>query len=254
MNIIIPMSGLGSRFFNAGYTIPKAFIEIEGKPIIQHVVDRFDPDDNFIFVVNELHCEKFGIHKVLEKIAKNSTVHIVDQSFNLGPVMAVLQILDYINDDDEDFIVNYCDFSWRWDYKHFKEFIKKDNPDGCIITYQGFHPHLLGPNYYASTRCEDDTVLEIKEKFSFTDNKMDCPQSSGTYYFKTGEYIKKYFNAIYDDVNTLNGEYYVSLVYNYMIQDNKKIKIYDIPYFMQWGTPQDLEEYIYWKEIFFDTK
>ena len=39
-----------------------------------------------------------------------------------------------------------------------------------------------------------------------------------------------------------------------MIQDNKKIKIYDIPYFMQWGTPQDLEEYIYWKEIFFDTK
>ena len=50
MNIIIPMSGLGSRFFNAGYTIPKAFIEIEGKPIIQHVVDRFDPDDNFIFV------------------------------------------------------------------------------------------------------------------------------------------------------------------------------------------------------------
>ena len=83
---------------------------------------------------------------------------------------------------------------------------------------------------------------------------MDCPQSSGTYYFKTGEYIKKYFNAIYDDVNTLNGEYYVSLVYNYMIQDNKKIKSYDIPYFMQWGTPQDLEEYIYWKEIFFDAK
>jgi hypothetical protein len=82
---------------------------------------------------------------------------------------------------------------------------------------------------------------------------MDCPQSSGTYYFKKGSYIKKYFNAIYNDVNTLSGEYYVSLVYNYMIQDNKKIKIYDIPYFMQWGTPQDLQEYLYWKEIFFDS-
>ena len=231
MNIIIPMSGLGSRFFNAGYTIPKAFIEIEGKPIIQHVVDRFDPDDNFIFVVNELHCEKFGIHEVLEKIAKNSTVHIVDQSFNLGPVMAVLQILEYIN-DDEDFIVNYCDFSWRWDYKHFKEFIKKDNPDGCIITYQGFHPHLLGPNYYASTRCEDDTVLEIKEKFSFTDNKMDCPQSSGTYYFKTGEYIKKYIPELKSidakEIHSPSNKIYKPMIVDHKFARERALNTYSI--------------------------
>ena len=50
MNIIIPMSGLGTRFMEAGYEKPKFLIEIEEKPIIQHVVDRFDKDDNFIFV------------------------------------------------------------------------------------------------------------------------------------------------------------------------------------------------------------
>ena len=252
MNIIIPMSGLGKRFIEAGYKKPKFLMEIEGKPIIQHIIERFDDDDNFIFVINELHVEKHQLDTTLKKIAKNCEIHIVDQSYNIGPVMAVLQILDSIENDKEDFIVNYCDFSWRWNYKDFKNFIKKEEPDGCIITYQGFHPHLLGPNYYASTRCEGDTVLEIREKFSFTENKMDCPQSSGTYYFKKGAYIKKYFNAIYNDVNALNGEYYVSLVYNYMIEDNKKVQIYDIPYFFQWGTPQDLEEYLYWKEIFFD--
>lgn len=253
MNIIIPMSGLGTRFMKAGYEKPKFLIDIEGKPIIQHVVERFDKNDNFIFVINELHVENHKLDKLLKDMTKNCQVHIVDRSYNIGPVMAVLQILDYIDDNEEDFIVNYCDFSWRWNYNNFKEVIKKDSPDGVIVTYEGFHPHLLGPNYYASTRCENSTVLEIREKFSFTENKMDCPQSSGTYYFKKGSYIKKYFNDIYNDVNTLSGEYYVSLVYNYMIQDNKKIKIYDIPYFMQWGTPQDLQEYLYWKEIFFDS-
>lgn len=253
MNIIIPMSGLGTRFMEAGYKKPKFLIEIEGKPIIQHVIDRFDKDDNFIFVINELHVEKHQLDRILKSMAKKCEIHIVDRSYNIGPVMAVLQILDHI-DDESDYIVNYCDFSWRWDYKNFKKFILVENPDGCIISYEGFHPHLLGPNYYASTRCEGKKVLEIKEKYSFTENKMNCPQSSGTYYFKKGAYIKKYFKAIYNDVNTLGGEYYVSLVYNYMIQDNKDIKIHDIPYFLQWGTPQDLQEYIYWQEVFFRKK
>ena len=37
MNIIIPMSGLGKRFIEAGYKKPKFLMEIEGKPIIQHM-------------------------------------------------------------------------------------------------------------------------------------------------------------------------------------------------------------------------
>ena len=39
-----------------------------------------------------------------------------------------------------------------------------------------------------------------------------------------------------------------------MIQDGLKIQVYELNHFMQWGTPEDLEEYLYWKEIFFDAK
>jgi hypothetical protein len=48
----------------------------------------------------------------------------------------------------------------------------------------------------------------------------------------------------------LNGEYYVSLVYNLMLRDKLSIKVYDkVPYFCQWGTPKDLEEYLTWSQI-----
>ena len=41
MHIVIPMSGIGKRFINAGYLDPKPLITVEGKPIIQHIVISF---------------------------------------------------------------------------------------------------------------------------------------------------------------------------------------------------------------------
>ncbi len=50
MQIIIPMSGFGERFRKAGYKIPKPLIEVDGKPIIQYIVEMFSKEDDFIFV------------------------------------------------------------------------------------------------------------------------------------------------------------------------------------------------------------
>jgi len=39
MKVVIPMSGMSSRFAAAGYDIPKYLIEIDGKKVIEHIVD-----------------------------------------------------------------------------------------------------------------------------------------------------------------------------------------------------------------------
>ena len=53
MQIIVPMSGFGERFKKLGYSLPKPLIEVEGKPMIAHVIDLFSKEDDFIFIVNE---------------------------------------------------------------------------------------------------------------------------------------------------------------------------------------------------------
>ena len=50
MQIIIPMSGFGERFRSAGYDTPKPLIEVDGKPIIEHIVEMFPGNTNFIFI------------------------------------------------------------------------------------------------------------------------------------------------------------------------------------------------------------
>jgi len=249
MKVLIPMSGMSSRFVNEGYSIPKYLIEISGKKVIEHIIDLYPKDSEFVFILNDIHEKLHNVKKLLDKLCENKSIVIID-SHKKGPVHTVSNVYDLI-DDDEEVIVNYCDFSMYWDFKNFDNFIKETDCDGCIISYTGFHPHMLGSDNYAFCKTDEtNRVLEIREKQPFTDNKMSEYASTGTYYFKRGQYVKKYFSQLIDQNIDLSGEYYVSLVYNLLINDNLFINVYKVPYMLQWGTPLDLDMYLKWSRYY----
>ena len=73
MNILIPMAGEGSRFIKEGYTFPKPLIDVNGKPMIQTVVENLDFDAKYIFLVRKSHLEKFpGLYNTLERITNGN--------------------------------------------------------------------------------------------------------------------------------------------------------------------------------------
>lgn len=255
MQIIIPMTGIGRRFQVAGYKSLKPLILVEGKPIIEHVINLYPGENDFLFVVREEHVETTPIISVLKKTFPPGKIKII-KGHKLGPVYAVTQVFDFIS-DSKPAIINYCDFYMNWDYLEFKKFTKKTGCDGAVPCYTGFHPHLLhDQNLYASCRVNNKMeLLEIKEKFSFERDKFKAYHSAGNYYFKSGELLKTYCNRLIKNKESLNGEYYASLVYNNMIKDGLTTLVYDkIDHFCQWGTPFDLEEYNYCSEIFKATK
>ncbi len=250
MQIIIPLSGLGQRFKDAGYANIKPLIRIHGKPIIEWVVNLFPGDNEFIFICREEHLKITDLEKELMRIKPNGKI-VAIEGHKLGPVYAVSKVFDLIKDDEE-VITNYCDFFQVWDFDHFKKMVKERNVEGAIPCYTGFHPHLLHPeNFYAS--CKKDmqgNLIEIKEKFSHEIDKTKASHSGGTYYFSKGSLVKKYFKQLMDEQLDLNGEFYISLVYNLLVRDGLKVLVYeDVPHFCQWGTPKDLEEYLTWWDI-----
>ena len=61
MQILIPMTGYGSRFIEKGYKPLKPFIEVHGRPIIEWVVKMFEGDEHLIkFICRESHLDKFN--------------------------------------------------------------------------------------------------------------------------------------------------------------------------------------------------
>lgn len=245
------MSGLGSRFVKANFADPKPLIKVNGKPIIEYVINLFPGEKDFIFICREEHLQCTDIAEVLNKLMPSGKIVSI-KGHKLGPVYAVSKVFELI-DDNESVITNYCDFFMDWDYNDFKKTLNENSFAGAIPCYTGFHPHLIPENnLYAGCLVDaDNNLIEIKEKFSFTTDKTKSHHSVGTYYFNKGSDVKKYFNMLMDKGISLNGEYYISLVYSLMLQENKKILVYDnIPHFCQWGTPEDLAQFNYWKNIF----
>lgn len=252
MKIIIPMTGYGSRFVAAGYKELKPFINVQGLAIIEWIVKGMYPkEQDFLFICRQEHLNNvLDMEEKLLKIAPSAKICAIDDWVKKGPVYDVLKSVDYIN-DDEQCIINYCDFYMTWDYEKFKKDVTKRECEGAIPCYTGFHPHLMiEKNYYASCRTDqNDDLIEIREKYSFEKDKTKAKHSPGVYYFKTGMLLKKYCQKLVDSNQTLNGEFYASLPYNFMVEDGLKVWVpTNVDKFCQWGTPEDLEEYLFWTE------
>ena len=120
---------------------------------------------------------------------------------------------------------------------------KSKNLTLLYVFTQGFHPHYINPATYAYVRSNQHNLLEIREKQSFTKYREEEAAASGTFYFANGNLLLDACNWLVKKKETINGEFYVSLIYNYFALENMRVLNYYISHFMQWGTPDDLEEF-----------
>lgn len=248
MQVIVPMTGYGSRFKAAGYKDLKPFIEVCGKPMIEWVLKMYPQTTKFILVMRKSTYEEYDT--VLSGIIQRSgqyvkIVSLPDEEWKKeGPAIDALQALPCLNPTDSVF-VNYCDFFCIWNAIKFDAEAKARKVVGAIPCYTGFHPHLIPEkNVYASCKINKKGRLkEIKEKFSFEKDKTKAHHSPGIYWFENPYALSMAVHLAKTFKLKLNGEYYMSLPYNCL----RKVWVSDcVPYFCQWGTPEDLKEFELW--------
>jgi NDP-sugar pyrophosphorylase family protein len=250
MQIIVPMSGFGERFRRAGYTVPKPLIEIDGLPVIAHVIAMFPGEADFLFICNREHLAQpsFRMQQVLREHCPTGRIVAIDPH-KLGPVHAVNMAMDAVSKTSP-VVVNYCDFTCDWSWQDFREFVARTGCEGAIPAYRGFHPHSLGATNYAYIREDRGWIQDIQEKQPFTADRMQEYASSGTYYFESGRVMLDAFDATVKTNLHVNGEHYVSLAYKPMLARGARVAVYELRHFMQWGTPEDVDEYRHWSNTF----
>lgn len=240
MKIIIPASGTGERFKEAGYKNTKPLIDVlPNKKIIDYVIDVFDKEnDEFYFILGPSTFDEMSSY--IETLNIKSE-YILYEGDKLGPIGAIQgsNLSEFISADDE-VIISYCDFGMEWNYQDFLEFVDSEKPDGAIPCYSGFHPHLIpDENVYAACMTIGNDVFEVKEKYKSSD-KFNELWSPGVYYFKSFELMRTAFERTINAKDMISGEYYVSLAYNHL--KDYSVKVYNkITKFYQFGTPKDFE-------------
>ncbi len=244
MKIIIPASGLGQRFKDAGYIQYKPLILVNDlERIIDFVIKCFDKNDEYFFISSPQTYELLEFH--LRTLPNLNYKHFTYSGPKLGPTGAVLGTYDHLKEyisSDDNVIVSYCDYGMKWDYKDFLEFAKESDADGIIPCYSGYHPHLENVNnVYAACKVDDTgRVYSVIEKHR-SENRLTEKWSAGLYYFSKFSTMCVAFAKLVSSGNKLNGEYYVSLAYNEIVDDYTVITYDGISKFYQFGTPEDFE-------------
>lgn len=237
INIVIPMAGLGSRFASAGYTQPKPFIDVCGKPMIVRVLENLNcPEARYILIARKEHLE---VERGLaEKIKKEFNVVFVPiQQTTEGAACTVLFARDYINSDDPLVIAN-SDQIVDASFADYVEDCLHRRLDGSIMTFQD--PHRDKKWSFARVNGQG-VVEEVKEKVAISDIA-----TVGIYMFSKGRF---FVDAAVDMIvhnDRVNNEFYVCPVYNYSIRNGQKIGIFPIVFAQMHGigTPEDLNQYI----------
>lgn len=265
MNVIIPMTGYGSRFVAAGYKQLKPFISVMDAPVIEWIVKKMYPaETDFVFVCRGEHLQNDpSMKERLMALAPKANVVAIEDWVKKGPVYDVLRGYRALKasgqiDMEAPCIINYCDFYMTWDFQAFADTAKERDCDGSVPCYTGFHPNLLPQkNYYASCLTdEEDNLIEIREKYSFEEDKTKAKHSPGVYYFKNGDIMEKYCQILTEHEEcAINGEFYASLPFNFMVRDGLKVWVpANVDFFCQWGTPEDMKEFVYWTDLIRQTK
>ena len=232
LNVVIPMAGAGSRFAKAGYTFPKPLIEVDGKPMIQLVVENLNIDANFIFIVQNSHREQYNLDTTLRLIAPGCNIIGID-GVTEGAACTVLLAKKFINNDEPLFFAN-SDQYVEWNSSEFFYKMQETGADGGIPIFKSTHPK------WSFARLDDNHhVVEVQEKNPISDNA-----TVGFYYFKKGSDFIKNAEEMIAAEDRVNNEFYLCPVYNYVIKNGGIVRISEIEEMWGLGTPEDLDTYL----------
>ena len=232
LNIVIPMAGEGSRFTKAGYTFPKPMVEIHQKPMIQLIVESLGLKGNFIFIVRQEHLDKYNLKSLLNIIAPNCKIIVIDK-LTEGAACTVLLAKKYI-DNDKPLIIANSDQFIEWNPSETMYNFSTKKIDGGILTFDTLHPKWS----YAKVD-KNNIVTEVAEKKVISNHG-----TVGVYYWKKGQDFVKYAEQMIDKDIRVNNEFYVCPVFNEAIVDKKVIKIHNVDSMWGLGTPEDLDYYL----------
>ena len=73
------MAGESSRFFKAGFKIPKYLIEVKGKTLLEHSVNSLpdDLEDEIIFIVLKEHNKCYKTDEIIKRTFQQRNIRVL---------------------------------------------------------------------------------------------------------------------------------------------------------------------------------
>lgn len=240
LHIVMPMAGEGSRFLKEGWTTPKPLIMLHGEPLFKHAISSVYIDEvpmKYSFIVRQEHIDNYQIDQQIKSFLPEANIFSVLKTTR-GAVETCLMAESKIADDDG-IIVMDCDLEFRSkEFLHILEQILSRSIEqvdgGALVSFESNEPR-----YSYAAVGDDGYVIRTAEKEVISNHAL-C----GAYFFSSGKRFKQVAHQLLNEPEFKKPEYYVSLLYNYLLVDGEKVRLADMEEYYSYGTPEELKCYL----------
>jgi len=238
INVVITMAGRGSRFYDAGYKVPKYEIVAHERSLFEwsmaSLKNFLTQDSRVIFVCLE---ENQSSGFVLEKcgVLGLKDVHIVE----LDEVTDGQATSAYLSREK-------WNLEWPLLVYNIDTYVKPHalQPEGIQKDSDGWVPcfQVPGDHWSFVKLGEDGWAIDLAEKQRISDYA-----SIGLYWFRSADrYLALYEEFFSDPSNLVRGEKYIAPLYRQLIREGGKVSLSDIDTsdVHVLGTPLELNRFL----------
>lgn len=240
LHVVMPMAGEGSRFKKEGWTTPKPLILLNGEPLFKHSISSVSADGidlKYSFIVRQEHIDEYNIDEGIKSFLPTANIFSVSKTTR-GAVETCLLAESAISDDDGVIVLD-CDLEFR--SKKFIDIVStilsqpvNEAEGGALVSFESNEPRYS----YAAVGA-DGLVIRTAEKEVISNHAL-C----GAYFFATGKRFKQIAHQLLNEPDFKKPEYYVSLLYNYLLADGEKVYLAPMEEYYSYGTPEELKRYL----------
>lgn len=239
LHIIVPMAGEGSRFKDVGIDTPKPLIEFNDKPLFVNAMSTVEgiQYDSVTFVVRKEHIEKWHIDEKIKQYYPDALIVQINETTRGAAETAFIAIraliLAEIADFTDSILIMDCDVvvqSMEW-----KAIMANPKFDGVLLSFTSKDPR------YSYAGVVKGKVVRTAEKDPISENALTSP-----YFIRKIEDFVDCFHEM-EEFRDSSGEQtykelYVSVLYNFMIANGKKVILVHADKVQSLGTPEELEQ------------
>lgn len=236
----MPMAGEGSRFLNEGWQTPKPLIKLNNIELFRHAISSVaiaGVTMKYSFIVRQEHIDKYGIDKQIKKLLPEANIFAVLKTTR-GAVETCLMARSAISKEDA-IIVMDCDLEFR--SKAYTQGIRdilcksmEDVDGGMLVSFDSDNPK------YSYAEVDDNMIVKRTAEKEVISNHALC----GAYFFSKSDSFLFAADTLMNEKNFSKPEYYVSLLYNYLLRRGETIKLAKMEEYYSYGTPEELKKYL----------
>ena len=239
---IMPMAGLGKRFLNSDFKLPKPLIKINNKPMFIQSAKSMPKSDLNIFICNRNLISNYKIQKIITKEYKKKFKIISVKRTTKGQANTCLLAEKYLKKNDKIFI-HSCDSLIKYNSKDLSK--KIHSSDAIILTTKPNKIHLKNIKSYGWVKCINNKISKITCKTKASLNPKKDFVIVGSFAFKNKNIFSKTIKSLFKSKKKINNEYYMDMVFSNALNKNYHLSNLIVKSYISWGTPQEL---LKWKK------